>query len=83
VNEQSESPDQEDLKATADSIRRDAERLAQLEKQKSELDVEDPRVDQISADIEQLISQIADKGKAERELAADEGDDDVEPSRQN
>ena len=73
MNANKQTPAQRDLKATSDSIRHDAERLAQLEKTKSELDPADPRVDEVSRDVERLISEIADKGKAESELAAREG----------
>lgn len=69
MDESKDSSAQDDLKATTDSIRGDAERLAQLEKAKSELDPSDPRVDELSRDVEKLIAEISDKGKAERELA--------------
>ena len=75
MNKDKDTPAQQDLKATSDSIRHDAERLAQLEERKSELDPGDPRVDQLSRDVETLIGDIADKGKAERELAERERPD--------
>ena len=59
---------QEDLRATSDAIRHDAQRLAQLEKEKSKLDPSDPRREKMARDIEKLVSEIADKAKAEREL---------------
>ena len=62
---------EDELKATSDSIRHDAERLAEIEKTKSELDAEDPRVDALSRDIEKLVADISDKAKAERELASE------------
>jgi hypothetical protein len=71
LNQEKDSPAQEDLKATSDSIRHDAQRLSDLEKAKTELDPADPRVEQMSKDIEKLIAEIADKAKAERELAED------------
>jgi hypothetical protein len=81
LNENEDNPIRDDLKATSDSIRHDAERLARMEKTKSELSPSDPRVERMSRDIEQLISQIADKAKAERELADQENEDQRPPSR--
>ena len=82
MDEQKDS-EQEDLKATSDSIRHDAERLAELEKRKTELDPSDPRVDALSSEVERLVSNISDKEKAERELAEKEGDDKASTARSN
>src|SRR6185312_7082106 len=59
---------QQDLRATADSIRRDAEHLATLEEQKTVLDPADPRVLDISEKVERLAAGLQDKAVAEREL---------------
>jgi hypothetical protein len=58
-----------ELRATADSIRHDAERVARLETVKVGMDVQDPRVGSVSREVEQLAGELADKAKAERELA--------------
>lgn len=63
------SDPQQDLRATADSIRRDAEQVATLEEQKTVLDPADPRVVHISAKVERLAAGLQDKAVAERELA--------------
>jgi hypothetical protein len=63
----------QDLKATSDSIRRDAERLAEIERRKTELAPSDPRVDELSSEVERLVSDISDKAKAESELAESQG----------
>lgn len=83
MNESKDTPAQEDLKATSDSIRQDAELIAQLEEAKSQLDPTDPHVDAMSRDIEKLAADIADKTKAERELAAADAQSDEVDSRPN
>ena len=59
----------QDLQATAESIRRDAELVKTLEEQKTDLDPADPRVVHISKQVERLASALQDKAAAERELA--------------
>ncbi len=59
---------EQDLRATADSIRRDAEQVATLEEQKTVLDPADPRVVHISEKVERLAAGLQDKAVAEREL---------------
>ena len=60
---------QQDLHATAESIRRDAELVKTLEEQKADLDPADPRVVGISERVERIANGIQDKATAERELA--------------
>jgi hypothetical protein len=59
----------EDFHATADSIRRDAERVKILEEQKRALDPTDPRVLLLSEQVEQLAARLQDKTAAEQDLA--------------
>jgi hypothetical protein len=59
----------QDLHATAESIRRDAAQVKVLEEQKTELDPEDPRVVDLSEQVERLAAGLKDKAAAERELA--------------
>ncbi|HEX7949673.1 MAG TPA: hypothetical protein VF494_04935 [Candidatus Limnocylindrales bacterium] len=59
---------QDDLRSTADSIRRDVELVKQLEEQKESLDISDPRFERLSARIEHLASALHGKAAAEREL---------------
>lgn len=59
----------EDLRATQASIRRDADRIGDLEDQKAALDPTDPRVDSLSERVEQIAVDIRGKAAAERELA--------------
>ena len=60
---------QQDLHATAESIRRDAELVKTLEEQKADLDPADPRVVGISERVERIADGLQDKATAERELA--------------
>ena len=73
-------PDDErrdDLEATSESLEADAERLRGIEEEKRDLDIDDPRVDALSREAEEIASGIVVKSRAEREISA-EGDD--EPS---
>ncbi len=63
------SDPRQDLRATAESIQRDARQVATLEEQKTELDPNDPRVVHISEQVERLAVGLQDKAVAERELA--------------
>jgi hypothetical protein len=62
---------QEDLTATADSLRQDAQRVAEIEEEKQHLDVGDPRVDALSHEAERTAGDIQRKSRIERDLAAD------------
>ena len=57
-----------DLKATAEDIAADAAQLKALEEQKSALDPEDPRVQELSARSERLARRLVPKTVAEREI---------------
>lgn len=76
------SPDddrRDDLAATSESLQVDAERLVDVEQEKQALDEEDPRVDTLSIEAEQLAVQIQHKSRVERKLAHAIPEDD-EPS---
>ena len=63
-------PDQQnDLRATEESIQRDAETLKRLEEEKTDLDPRDARVDRISEQVEEVAKGLRDKAVAERELS--------------
>ncbi|HET9521192.1 MAG TPA: hypothetical protein VFO73_09125 [Candidatus Limnocylindrales bacterium] len=64
----------EDLRATADSIIDDADRLRALEVEKKALDPADPRVDQLSEQVERVVDRLEDKTAIERELSEGIGD---------
>jgi hypothetical protein len=60
---------QDDLAATAESLHEDALRVAEIETEKQELDVDDPRVDALSSEAEHIAGQIQHKSRIERDLA--------------
>jgi hypothetical protein len=61
---------EDDLRATADSIAGDAERLAAIEVEKQSLEVDDPRMVELSAESERLAARLMPKTSAELDLAA-------------
>ena len=66
--EMAESELEGDLKATAEDIAADAAQIKALEEEKTELDPEDPRVQELSAKSERLARQLVAKTVAEREI---------------
>ena len=63
------STEEQDLRATGDSIRADVGRLADVEADKRALDPKDPEVDRLSGVVVELADRIARKTRAERELS--------------
>lgn len=61
----------DDLRATGESIHRDAKRIEQLEEKKAELDPADPEVDELSRKADHLATELKDKASAEREISED------------
>jgi len=58
----------DDLRSTAESIRRDADQVRALEEEKLDLDPTDPKVVRLSERIERLTGGLHAKAAAEREL---------------
>ena len=58
----------QDLRATEESIRLDADAVSDLESEKASLDPTDPRVHQLSVQVERLAKGLKDKAGAERAL---------------
>jgi hypothetical protein len=58
----------EDLRSTGASIRKDAEHVRALEEEKADLDAADPRVVELSEQVERLAGRLQAKATAEREL---------------
>jgi hypothetical protein len=58
----------EDLRATGESIRRDATQVKILEEGKAALDPADPRVAELSEEVVRVAARLQDKAVAEREL---------------
>lgn len=59
----------DDLRATADSIAVDAERLSAIEEEKEVLKADDPRMVELSAESERLARGLVPKTSAETQLA--------------
>jgi len=59
----------DDLSATSEAIQADAQNLKDLEAFKNSLDPADPRVVDLSYQIEALIRRIAQEARAETELS--------------
>jgi hypothetical protein len=62
---------EDDLQATSDALLRDLDRLRELEEEKRTLDVRDPRVAELSIEIEELTRRTYVKSTAEREIVAE------------
>ena len=60
---------EEDLRSTAESIKRDAARVHELESEKIALDPADPKVVELSDQVERIAAGLRDKAVAERELS--------------
>lgn len=75
-----DSERQDDLDATAESLREDAERMTEIEGQKQDLDVGDPRVDALSNEAERLAGQIKDKSRIERQISDGDPTDGSDPA---
>jgi hypothetical protein len=61
------SPD-DDLRSTEESILRDAQRLKELEGEKTAMDPTDPQVGPLADRIERIAAELKGKATAEREL---------------
>ena len=70
---------EEDLRATSDSIARASERIAGLEQEKRNLAPEDPRVEELSAEVVALTEGLRREGALEHELAKEIASEDPEP----
>ena len=63
----------DDLRATSESISQDARQVDALEKEKTKLDPEDPKVHLISKKVEAVIDTMQDKAAAETALVDEIG----------
>jgi hypothetical protein len=69
----SRSATEQDLKATADAIRADVERLKDIETRKEQLPPDDPRVDELSHAAVSIADRLSQETRAERELSEELG----------
>jgi uncharacterized protein (DUF3084 family) len=58
-----------ELRATAEDIAADADRLKEIEEQKGRLEADDPRLRAFSEESEEIARRIVPKTVAEREMA--------------
>ena len=73
---------QDDIKATASAIAQDAATIGAIEAEKSTLDAEDPKVDDLSLKAEVVATRLLHETRIERELAAEADQSDTQiPSR--
>ena len=63
----------DDLKATAADLAADAERLAQVEREKVNLDPADPRLKELAAEAETIAQELPIKAAAQSELVRELG----------
>ncbi|HET8784170.1 MAG TPA: hypothetical protein VFM38_00930 [Candidatus Limnocylindrales bacterium] len=65
----------DDLRATADDLAADAERLREIELQKASMAPDDPALVDLAAEAEHLSASMASKATAQRELAEEVAED--------
>lgn len=63
------SQDEQDLRATTDSLRQDAARLAEIEEAKLGTDTADPRMDELSSLAEDLVAEMGEKSEVQRDIS--------------
>ena len=63
-----ERPREDDVRATADSLVADADRLDDVEATKAQLDVQDPRLPALAAEATRLTREMAIKARIEERL---------------
>lgn len=62
---------QDELRATTDDIKSDAEELRSLEEVKASLDPGDPLQDVLAARVVDLVTELIPKAEAQREIVAE------------
>ena len=62
------SEQEDDLRATTEDIAADAEEMQAIEHEKSRLEPEDPRMTELSEEVERIARRIVPKTVAERRL---------------
>jgi hypothetical protein len=84
MSDRDEDRRREDLTATSESLKEDSRRLFDIEDEKQELDIDDPRLDELSSQAEQLAGEVQRKSRVERALS-EEGptEPDGPPPRSN
>jgi len=73
----------DDLAATSDSLREDAQQIDEIEAEKQDLQAGDPRLTTLSREAERLAGQVQTKSRIERDLAETVNGDGAPPERSN
>ena len=72
----------EDIKATADAIQADAATITAIEDEKIALDVDDPRVEYLSAEAVEVATRLVEEARVELELVVEGAQSETQkPSR--
>jgi hypothetical protein len=71
----------DDLRATAEDLIVDAERLKHVEERKLELDADDPQVERLADEGEQIVEEMLPKARLQRQIV-DEPEADGAPQPQ-
>ena len=62
---------EDQLRATTDDIKSDADELRSLEEQKASLEPDDPRQDALAARVVELVHDLVPTAAAQREIVAE------------
>ena len=62
---------EDQLRATTDDIKSDADELRSLEQAKASLEADDPRQDALAARVVDLVQELVPKAAAQREIVAE------------
>ena len=66
---------EQEFRATADDLIADADELKAIERQKASMPLDDPRLDALAEDAQELVTDMATKTAAQREIVAGTDDD--------
>ncbi|HYN70808.1 MAG TPA: hypothetical protein VEX41_11470 [Candidatus Eisenbacteria bacterium] len=83
MSKRDEEERREDLTATSESLQDDARQIAQIEDEKQDLDIDDPRLDKLSRDAERLAGDVVRKSRVERALSEEGPTEPDEPRPQS
>jgi hypothetical protein len=83
MSERDEHERREDLSATSESLLSDARRITRIEEEKQDLDIDDPLLDKLSREAEQIAGEIQHKSRVERVLSDEGPGEPDEPGEQS
>jgi hypothetical protein len=83
MSAQDEERRREDLAATSESLLSDARRITRIEEEKQHLDIDDPLLDKLSREAEEVAGEIQHKSRVERVLSDEGPTEPDEPGEQS